>query len=187
MRLLREIWGRFSLREQQVVVWGALLSAGLLGYMLVVGPAMERMTLLRDLIPQKRKDLEALQQLQHQYIEMDRRVSAIDRQLQTTGADFSLLAFVESTVMGRVGKAHLASIRPQPTLPFEQYEEIAVEIKLERVSLAQIVAFLDALEQAPQRVRTKRLEIKSRFDKEEQLDATIVVAVYQLAQRQPTA
>ena len=180
MTLLRELWGRLSVREQRMVSWSSVVVACLVIYGVVIDPMMERLVVLDRLIPQKRDELRQLIRLQAEYGQVKQRVNRIDRQLRSTTAEFSLLAFLEATAHQQVGKSHLAGIRPQPSLPFEGYEEVTVEVKLEQVSLAQIVAFLSELDRAPHRLRTKRLEIKSRFKEEEQLDASIVVAVYQL-------
>jgi type II secretory pathway component PulM len=180
MKFVQELWRRLSIREQWVIGWGGIAVMGLMIYGLAIDPLLARMTALDRLIPQKRQELDQLSRLQQEYDQIKGRVMRLDRQLPSTGGDFSLLALVESTVHERVGKTHLAGIRPQPSLPFEGYEEVAVEVKLEQVSLAQIVAFLTALDQAPQRLRTKRLEIKSRFSEKEMLDASIVVAAYEL-------
>jgi general secretion pathway protein M len=185
MRFFQETWARLSQREQWMIGWGAVITVGLILYTFAVDPLLERMEVLDRLIPQKRDELKDLDRLRETYDRLKGRLSLLDQQVQSTTPDFSLLAFVEATVQERVGKAHLAGIRPQPSLPFEGYEETVVEVKLEKVSLGQIVAFLAGLEQSPYRLRTKRLDIKSRFKAEELLDATIGVAAYQ--RKEPAA
>jgi type II secretory pathway component PulM len=177
MTTVGEMWRRLSWREQLVIGWGAVIVIGLLVYMFAVDPLLQKMTMLDRLIPQKQKELEQLTRLQEEYGRLKGRV---DQNVRSLAADFSLSTFVEKTVLEKVGKPHLAGIKPQPELPFENYEEVAVEVRLEQVTLAQVVAFLSGLEQAPQRLRTKRLEIKSRFNEPDLLDAAITVAVYQM-------
>jgi general secretion pathway protein M len=177
MTTISDIWRRFSWREQLVLGWGAVIILGLLLYMIVVDPLLERMAMLDRLIPQKQRELEQLNRMRVEYGRLKGRVDADVRSL---GTDFSLSTFVEKTVLERVGKPHLAGIKPQPELPFENYQEVAVEVRLEKVQLGQIVSFLSGLEQAPQRLRVKRLEIKSRFNEPDLLDSAITVAVYQL-------
>lgn len=177
-----EMWRRLSWREQLVLGWGAVIVLGLLVYMAAVDPLLQKMAMLDRLIPQKQKELEQLNRLREEYGRLKGRV---DENVRSLGADFSLSTFVEKTVLEKVGKPHLAGIKPQPDLPFENYQEITVEVRLEQVTLAQVVAFLSGLEQAPQRLRAKRLEIKSRFNEPDLLDATIIVAVYQLKAAEP--
>jgi type II secretory pathway component PulM len=172
-----DMWRRLSWREQLVLGWGATIVTGLLVYMFAVDPLLQKMVTLDRLIPQKQKELDQLNRLQEEYGRLKGRV---DGAVGSLSADFSLSTFVEKTVLEKVGKPHLAGIKPQPELPFENYQEVAVEVRLEQVTLGQVVAFLSGLEQAPQRLRTKRLEIKSRFNEPDLLDAAITVAVYQM-------
>jgi general secretion pathway protein M len=181
MTAIGEIWRRFSWREQLVLGWGAVIVAGLLLYMLAVDPLLERIAMLDRLIPQKQKELEQLNRLREEY---GRLKGQVDADVRSMGTDFSLSTFVEKTVLEQVGKPHLAGIKPQPEMPFENYQEVAVEVRLEQVQLGQIVAFLSGLEQATQRLRVKRLEIKSRFNEPDLLDAAITIAVYQLKEGQ---
>ena len=181
MTPIGQMWRRLSWREQLVLGWGAVIAIGLLIYMAAVDPLLQQMATLDRLIPQKQKELEQLNRLREEYGRLKGRVDEAVRSLAT---DFSLSTFVEKTVLERMGKSHLAGIKPQPELPFEQYQEVAVEARLEQVTLGQLVGFLSGLEQAPQRLRVKRLEIKSRFNEPDLLDVAITVAVYQLKEGQ---
>jgi type II secretory pathway component PulM len=183
MTAIGDLWRRFSWREQLVLGWGAVIVIGLLLYMLAIDPLLQRMAMLDRLIPQKQKELEQLNRLREEY---GRLKGQVDADVRSMGTNFSLTTFVEKTVLEQVGKSHLAGIKPQPDMPFEQYKEVAVEVRLEQVQLGQIVSFLSGLEQASQRLRVKRLEIKSRFNEPDLLDAAITVAVYQLKEGQPT-
>lgn len=176
-----EVWRRFSWREQLVLGWGAVIAAGLLIYMFAVDPLVQKMAMLDRLIPQKQRELEQLARLQEEYGRLRRQV---DRAVPSLTDDFSLSTFVEKTVLEKVGKPHLAGIKPQPEQSFENYQEVAVEVRLEQVTLGQVTAFLTGLEEAPQRLRTKRLEIKSRFNEPDLLDAALTVAVYQMKEGQ---
>jgi len=176
-----QLWRRLSWREQLVLGWGVVIAVGLLLYMAAIDPLVQKMAMLDRLIPQKQKELEQLNRLREDYGRLKGRV---DEDVRSLATDFSLSTFVEKTVLERMGKSHLAGIKPLPDLPFENYQEVAVEVRLEQVTLGQLVAFLSGLEQAPQRLRAKRLEVKSRFNEPDLLDAAITVAVYQLKEGQ---
>jgi type II secretory pathway component PulM len=179
MTPLRDYWGRLSRREQLMLGWGAVAAVGIVLYIAAVDPLVQRMEVLDRLIPKKRQELEQLARLREEYGRLHQRVSVLDRQVESATPDFSLLAFVESTALDRVGRGHLAGIRPQPGLPFDGYEEMVVEVRLEKVSLAQVVGFLSGLDASPRRLRVKGVEIKSRFKSEEGLDAKLDIAAYQ--------
>jgi len=182
MTAINDLWRRLSWREQLVLGWGGVIVLGLVVYMTAVDPLLQRMAMLDRLIPQKQRELDQLNRLRDEY---GRLKGQVDTDVRAMGTDFSLATFAEKTVLDKVGKSHLAGIKPQPEMPFENYQEVAVEVRLEQVQLGQIVSFLTGLEQAPQRLRVKRLEIKSRFNEPDLLDAAITVAVYQLKTGQP--
>jgi hypothetical protein len=102
----------------------------------------------------------------------------VDRTIASPGT-FSLLSFVEETAATQQMRNRLVSIRPQPTQSLPPYREVSAEVKLESVTLPQVVAYLTALDRAPQRIRVKSLRLKTRYADPKLLDGSFVVATYE--------
>jgi hypothetical protein len=56
---------------------------------------------------------------------------------------------------------------------------VSAEVKVESVTLLQVVAYLAALDRAPQRIRVKYLRLKTRYADPKLLDGSLVVSTYE--------
>jgi general secretion pathway protein M len=57
----------------------------------------------------------------------------------------------------------------------EGYKETTVEIRIENVTLYELVNYLTMAENSQQPMRIKRLNIKTRYDNPKKLDSTVVI------------
>ena len=65
--------------------------------------------------------------------------------------------------------------------PSEMFDEASVDVRLKRVRLEQLVSFLHAIEDQPDKLlRLRKLSIKARFDKKQDLDVSFTVSTYRL-------
>src|SRR5262245_20675046 len=71
-------------------------------------------------------------------------------------------------------------MKPTVTTPSEVYNEESVEVKMEGVTLQQLLRYLHQIENSPQLLKIKRLEIKPRFDNRQILTATFRVSAFTL-------
>jgi type II secretory pathway component PulM len=173
-----ELWERFSSRERVFVAIGVVLTAALLGYHFLVSPFMDRLDVLDRLILLKEKEIVEMNQLRQQYLAAQQKISAVEgRIIRNEG--FSLLSFVEGIAVKNQVKDRIVFIRPQPSQVLGEYREVAVEMKLESVTLAQAVKFLETLQNTPQFLRVKRAQLKTRYNDPTLLDGTFVVASYE--------
>jgi len=172
------LWRERSDRERVVLGLGAVAVAIMLGYGLVIDPLLARSARLDRLIVQRQADLERVTRLAEEYGEAAGRIAAVDRTIASPGT-FSLLSFVEETAATQQMRNRLVSIRPQPTQSLPPYREVSAEVKIESVTLPQVVAYLTALDRAPQRIRVKSLRLKTRYADPTLLDGSFVVATYE--------
>lgn len=180
IRRLVAFWRERTDREKVVVGAGVLSVVLLLAYGLVIDPLLERSARLDRLIVQRQADLERVTRLKGDYRKAADRVAAQDRRTVEAGS-FSLLSFLEQTATTQQIRDRLASIRPQSVQALPPYHEVSAEVKLENVTLVQVVAYLTALEAAPQRLRVKYLRLKTRFADPTVLDGSFIVATYEKA------
>ena len=66
------------------------------------------------------------------------------------------------------------------TTPSEMYNEEQVEVKIDGVTLEQLVRYLHQVENSPQLLKIKKLDIKPRLDNRQILTATFRVAAFTL-------
>lgn len=167
----------FSMREKMMLLGGGLCCFIVLVYFAMIQPYNSTMEQLDTKIASRSKQLQQVQQLQQQYQRIKGQVAALENR-QTSAEDFSLFSFIENRVTRIAQRENLTAMRPLPTIPHENMTEQAVEIKLERVSLGQIMQLLQSIDSAPAPLQVKRLQLKVRFDNPQQLDGSMQISAY---------
>ncbi len=169
---------RLSGREKWMLGGGGLLAIFLVVYFIWVDPMLMRMEKLEKLIPRKQQALQELLLLKEEYLEISQKIKGIEKGLPAESA-FSSLSFLEENAASNRIRDKIAFIRPLSPQLKKPYREIPVEVKIEDVSLYQIIPFLSAIERAPQGLRIKRLAIKTRFSDPDKMDVTFLVLSYE--------
>ncbi len=181
MRAALSAWWRERAERERVVLGvGALIVLALGTYALVMEPLMERSARLDRRTAQRQDDLDRVTRLAAEHRSAVDQVAGLDQGVSAPGS-FPLLSFLEETASAQQMRNRLASIRPQPVQTLAPYREITAEVKLESITLAQVVAYLDALDRAPQRVRVKLLRLKTRYADPKLLDGSLLVTTYERA------
>lgn len=171
-------WRERTGRERLVVTAGVVVLAAIAAYVGVIDPIASRLAKLDRLIVQRQADFERVSRLGGEYRQMDAQVEDLDRRILPAGG-FSLLSFLEETAATHQMRNRLTSIRPQPIQTLAPYREVSAEVKLESITLPQVVAYLTALDRAPQRLRVKYLRLKTRYADPKVLDGSFVVSTYE--------
>ncbi len=160
---------------------GGLIALSLIVYFMLVDPAIHRMSQLDRLIPRKERELSELLKLTQEYHLISGTIDSLEKSLPVEG-NFSPLSFLEENAAKNQIKKNIAFIRPlTPQSHQSRYREVPVEVKVEKVTLAQIIPFLAALENGPHPLRIKRLSMKTQFSNPDLLDVTFLVLSYEKA------
>lgn len=178
LRGLDRSFRRLSSRERWVLVGGGLVALLLIGYAMLFAPAWERMTLLERLIPRKENEVREFAQLKDEYLSISEGIRTIEERLPTENK-FSPLSFLEEKAARNQIRGNIAYIRPLAPQVHASYREILVEVKVENVTLARVIPFLNAIETAPYALRLKRLALKTRFSDPTLMDITFLVSSYE--------
>jgi general secretion pathway protein M len=168
-------------RERRFLLWGggaALLILVYGGIQLGFG-YVERMQELEQLTAKKQEDARALAELAQEFRVKHAAVQQVEAKLERDKGAFSLLAFLEATANSTDLRSRIAHIRPQPASVTEGYRETAVEIKVDNVTLEQVVRLLAAVEDAPHFIKVKNLRLRTRFADKRFLDATLLISTYE--------
>lgn len=171
-------WRERNERERMMLGVGAVAVVVLAVYGLVVDPLLERSARLDRKITQRQEDLDRVTKLAGQYRVAADQVAVLNQRMSAAGS-FSLLSFLEESASAQQVRNRLASIRPQPPQTLAPYREVAAEVKLEAITLPQVVGYLEALDRAPQRIRIKSLRLKTRYSDPKLLDGSFVVSTYE--------
>ena len=126
-----------------------------------------------------RRQLAELRTMQQEYQRQKTVVDSINSQLKRQ-QNFAIFSRLEEFA-GQTGiRNKILYMKPTVSTPSEVYNEESVEIKMEGVTLEQLVRYLHQIENSPQLLKIKRLEIKPRFDNRQILTVTFRVSAFTL-------
>jgi len=143
----------------------------------VISPYRQSMELLERQIASRQQQLEEMQEMAVRYRTLQSQV----RQAQnrpSRSSEFSLFSFVETLAEDLGVRDRLVSLRPHETSTRGEFTEESVEIKLERLSLEQLVQLLYGLEEGEAALNVKNMRLKTRFEDRSLFDMTASVSRY---------
>ena len=178
MQMLKERWQHFSPRERIIVAAGGAMVAAALVFLLIIDPVMATIDKLDRQAKRKAKESQELALVAQEYVVKQARIAKLEERMPSPPAQFSLLAFLEEATTTAQIRDRIAGMQPQAPLVVQGYQETAVDLRLDGVSLPQLLALLAAIERAPYDVHVHHLQLKPKYDNPLNLDATLKIVTY---------
>jgi len=178
MQMLKERWQHFSSRERIIVAAGGAMVAVALVFLLIIDPLIATIDKLDRQARRKAKDSQELMLVAQEYVVKQARLAKLEQRMPNPPAQFSLLAFMEEATTTVQIRDRITGMQPQAPVIAQGYQETAVDIRLDGVTLPQILALLVAIEQAPYDVQVHHLQMKPKYDNPVNLDATLRIVIY---------
>ena len=161
-------------RERIFVIAGGFALVLALLYFAIVAPYRGALNRFDSQIAARSVQLQEVKALQARYLELQQQMAQMES-LLGKGQDFSALTFIENLVGRTAGRENLLSMRPQSPELRSEFTVDSVEIKLEKLTLKQVLELLLGIEAASTPMQVKNLYLKQRFDDRSLLDATMTV------------
>jgi general secretion pathway protein M len=177
-QMLKERWQQFSPRERIIVAAGGALATAALVFLLIVDPLMATIDKLDRQARRKAKDSQELALVAQDYLLKQARMAKLEARMPSPPAQFSLLAFMEEATTTAQIRDRIAGMQPQAPIVVQGYQETAVDLRLDGVTLPQLLALLATIEQAPYEVQVRHLQMKPKYDNPINLDATLKIVTY---------
>jgi general secretion pathway protein M len=178
MQMLKERWQHFSQRERIIVSAGGAMVAAALVFLLIIDPLMATIDKLDRQARRKTKDSQELALVAQEYVIKQARMAKLEQRMPNPPAQFSLLAFMEEATTTAQIRDRIVGMQPQAPIVVQGYQETAVDLRLDGVSLPQLLALLVAIEHAPYDVQVHHLQMKPKYDNPVNLDATLRIVTY---------
>jgi type II secretory pathway component PulM len=158
-------------RDKKALFIGGPIAAAIVLYVFVLSPFMSDLSRKRDLIPRKERDLAEIKQLRDEYREIQQQLQAAQEAASKRGP---LLTEIENLTKRANLNTKIVSLKPQQGAQGDGFTESIVEVRLDNITLYDVVNYVFLLENATLRVR--KLSFKPRYDNPKLLNATILVS-----------
>jgi type II secretory pathway component PulM len=175
---------RLSTREKILVGAGLAFFVGILFWIALWEPARKKLELLDRRVQAKQAELREIQDLAVKYQELVRTSSEIERRMARS-RNVSVLSYLENVAIRQKLRERISQMRARGGETTRYYQENSVQIKMEKVTLPELVGYLHELrtpaeeESAPGFLRVRQLQIHQRFEDKSLLDVTFQVSAYE--------
>lgn len=162
-------------RERFMLVGGTVVLAIILVIFGIWQPYFNSLNRLAGKIVQKEVQLGQVLRLQQEYKDLERQIDRVERSLPA--ARRSAVTIVEGLITAQDLRPQLSYIRPQPVQKQGPYQQESLAVKLDNLSLRQILHLLDSMENGEVPINIIDMRLQPRFDQDARLDLTMTAAV----------
>lgn len=173
-------FNKLNTREQLVIIIGGVISFFLIITTFIIKPAIDKANRLDKQIIQKRDAIKKIAELKEVYAKQVETINTINSKLETGKKDFPILSFLEDTARQVGIKEKIVEMKPFEASVGEQYKESSVELKVDGITMNQLVEYLYKIEHSDKILNIKKLKLKKMAKNEQFIDVKFEVATFEI-------
>ncbi len=150
-----------NLREQRLILAAGVFLGAVFIWSVVLDPLMQRNEALNRQIQTKRNEFDQMVRLCSSVVQDRDGIEHIKGIIEQRGSGFSVFAHLEHLATKAEMKERIVHIKPQRETKVGEFRESVVEIKLERISMEELIRFLYQIETSQDMLYIKNLKMKS--------------------------
>ena len=170
---------RLEPRERFFLLGGIVFICGFLIFQGVISPFLDARQKLERSLLQKKNDMLEMEILKGDYQELRLRQGEITRMIDQRSPNFSLFSFLEQQANAVRVKNRVTYMKPSTAELEDGFQESAVEMKMEQITLKQLVDFLTRVESLEQVVVVKRLAVQKNKKEADLLDVVATIVTFE--------
>lgn len=160
-------------REKQFLTAGAILFGLIVIFQVFARPAISRIRNLKRLVSDKRKVLGELRVKSEQFNNISKELEKVRLEMGRRPEEGKILSSIESIQKDTGLMQKVVYMKPSTMIVNDKYEQITIEIKLQSITLEQLIQFLLKIESSESVIGFKRLDIKRGVRDFNLLDTTV--------------
>lgn len=170
---------KLAKREKILVGIAGGLAVLFLVLQFLVFPLMDKMDGLRSGVAAKQTALREMKSLRAEYLSSRQGLQNVEEYLAKRPKGFTLFPFLEGAAAGAAIKANIKYMKPSETGGGDTRRESQVEMKLEKVTLQQLVDFLRRIESPQNVVSVRRITVQDSKSMPNYLDVILQVVTFE--------
>jgi general secretion pathway protein M len=176
---MRQFWDQLTRSQKYTVIAGIVVVGAALFNQFAIAPYFEARQKVRSAVVAGEKALRELSVLGSEYGALRAKSERIRRLIERRPPGFTLFSYLEKQADQAAVKSNIRSINPVKAASTGGYEETAVEMKLDKVTMKQLADFLYLVESPEEMVRIRKASIQKMKESPEYLNVLIQVFTYQ--------
>ena len=171
-------FNKLEKREKRLVVAGFIFLFCFALFHFTVSPLLHARQQTQKALIQKQEDIKKIRQLQQEYRQLQDQAMNIQNRLEKRSPAFTLFSFIEERATKAKVKQLINSMTPSTSEGEGPLQESRVDLKLEKISLPQLVDFLQLIESTEDAVAIKRISIQENSKEEGLLDVVMQIITF---------
>ena len=147
-------------REKGVLIAGVIILGSLLSNQFVAKPLRERVSTLDRVVESKEETLGQLKQMSNELNTLRSEVTRIHHRIEAQPNKGRVLSLLERIQEEAELSDHVIHMRPTVASLGKVYEETTIEVKLDTITLEQLLDFLSKLDALELAIGVKSLEVR---------------------------
>jgi general secretion pathway protein M len=169
---------KFARREKYFISAAAVFIGIFCLFQFLVFPFFETRRKFQRGINAKEDGLQEIVRLSSEYNRYRRSSQGIQQVITNRRKGFTLFSFLESKAGDAGVKAYIKYMKPSISTEAGPYQESMVEMKLEEITLSQLIGYLYRIESPDNVVSIKRVSIKKNKKKPGYLDTILQIVTF---------
>ena len=165
-------------REKYLISLAVIVIVLALVIQLAIMPFVERRERYNNNVTVKQKNLQEMVSLRQEYLALQQGSDIIAQRLASRTKNFTLFSFLEKAAGDAGVKENIKYMKPSASTGKGVFKESLVEMKLEKITLGQMVDYLKLIESPDMLVSIKRISIQSNKKETQYLDAILQVLTF---------
>jgi type II secretory pathway component PulM len=178
-------YDRLESRERLFLLLGVVFVVCFVIFQMVITPYLEARQILERSLQRRQNELLEMSILQKEYQDLMQRQGVITRRIEQRSPQFSLFSFLEQQTTAVKVRNRVTSMKPATTELEDGLEESSVEIKLDGITLKQLVDFLVRVESEENVILVKRLAVQKNQKESDLLDVVMNVVTFNKTDERP--
>jgi general secretion pathway protein M len=170
---------KLATREKRLIWAGVACIAIFVILQFLVFPFFENKNRMARGLKAKEKGLAEIARLSAEYQTYQTASQDIREALSKREGGFTLFSFLDDAAGKAEVKTHIKYMKPSTSVSTGPFKESMVEMKLEALTLQQLVGYLYLIESPRDLVSIKRLSVRENKKEEGYLDAVVQVLTFQ--------
>jgi general secretion pathway protein M len=176
---MRQFWDQLTTSQKRTVTAGLVFVGVVLLAQFFIIPYFDARQKVRSAIAASEKAFLEITALGAEYGILRQRSEEIRRASERRPPGFTLFSYLEKRAGDAALKTNIRSLTPLMLAPTGAYEETAVELKLDKLTMKQLTDFLYLVESPEEMIRVRRISVLKMKESPEYLSALIQVFTYQ--------
>jgi general secretion pathway protein M len=176
---MKRFWEQLTKSQKYTLISGLVFVAAALLVQFAVFPYFDARQKVIGAIAGSEKTLRELATLSAEYGVLRQRSEEIRRVIERRPPGFALFSYLEKRAGDAGVKTNIKSINPLKSAPEGAYEETAVEMRLDKLTMKQLTDFLYLVESREDLVRIRKMSVGKMKESPESLSVLIQVFTYQ--------